>query len=91
MNMRSILDTIKSGVEFVEGLKPALALIPGAGPLIATAVSAAGAVSEVITNIKERVDEGKIVMASNDQAEIKGYVERLEKVNDELAAYIDQT
>lgn len=91
MDVRSILDTIRKGVEFAEGLAPALAMIPGAGPILATAVSAAGAVSEVITNIKERVDEGQIVMASSDQAEIKGYVARLEKVNDELAAYIDQT
>jgi predicted house-cleaning NTP pyrophosphatase (Maf/HAM1 superfamily) len=91
MNARAILDTIKRGVEFVEGLKPALAMIPGVGPLLTTAVSAAGAVTEVVNNIKERVDEGKIVFSSTDQSEIKGYVQRLERVNDELAAYIDQT
>lgn len=91
MDVKSILETIRKGVEFAEGLQPALALIPGAGPIIATAVAAAGAVTDVITNIKERVDEGQIVMASEDQSEIKGYIDRLEKVNDELAAYIDQT
>lgn len=91
MDVKSILETIRKGVEFAEGLVPALSQIPAAGPIVTTAIAAAGAVSEVITNIKERIDEGKIVMASDDQAEVKAYVERIEKVNDELAAYIDQT
>lgn len=91
MNVRAILDTIAKGVEFVEQLQPVIGMIPGAGPIVATAISAAGAVTEVVANIKQRVDEGQIVMASDDEAEIKGYVDRLEKVNDELAAYIDQT
>lgn len=91
MNIRGILDTIRQGVEFAEKLTPMVSMIPGAGTLVTTAINAAGAVTEVVTNIKERVDEGAIVLASNDAAEIKGYVERLEKVNDELAAYIDQT
>jgi hypothetical protein len=86
-----IMQTIRKGVEFAESLMPALSLIPGAGPILATAISAAGAVTEVVTNIKERVDEGKIVLESKDAAEIKGYVDRLETVNDQLAAYIDQT
>lgn len=91
MNIRGILDTIRKGVEFAEQLTPMISMIPGAGTIVATAINAAGAVTEVVTNIKERVDEGKIVLASDDQAEIKGYVDRLEKVNDEMAAYIDQT
>jgi hypothetical protein len=91
MSIRSLLDTVKKGVEFVEGLAPALSVIPGAGPIIATAVSAAGAVTEVVTNIADRVSEGTIVLASHEETEIKGYVERLQKVNDGLAAYIDQS
>ncbi len=91
MDIRGILDTISKGVDFAEKLTPMISMIPGAGTLITTAINAAGAVTEVVTNIKERVDEGQIVLASNDQAEIKGYIDRLEKVNDELAAYIDQT
>lgn len=91
MDVKSILDTVRKGVEFVEGLKPVIAMIPGAGPIVATAISAAGAVTEVVSNIQQRVEEGQIVLASDDEAEIKGYVDRLEKVNDELAAYIDQT
>jgi hypothetical protein len=91
LNIKGLLDTVRKGVEFVEGIAPSiLSLIPGAGPIIATAVQAAGAVTEVITNIKARVDEGTIVLNSDDAAEIDGYVERLAKVNDELAAYIDQ-
>jgi hypothetical protein len=91
MDMRNLLATIQKGVEFAEGLMPALSLIPGAGTLVATAVNAVGAVTEIVANLQARVQEGQVVLASHDEAELKGYAERLSAVNDALAAQIDQT
>jgi hypothetical protein len=91
MSARNILDIIKKGVEFAEGLQPAIALIPGAGTILATAVGAVGAVTEVVVNLQERVAEGKIVLASEDEAELKGYAQRLSDVNDDLAKQIDDS
>lgn len=86
-----ILDTIRKGVEFVEGLSPVIALIPGAGPILATAVSAAGAVTEVVTNLKTRLDERTVVMNSSDEAELQALINRLDAVNDELAKRVDES
>lgn len=89
MDIQKLLDTIEKGVQFVEKLTPVLSEIPGAGPIVATAVQAASAVTEVVTNIVDRVDEGKIVMGTDDQEVLKGYISRLQAVNDQLANYID--
>lgn len=91
MDVAKLLATLTKGVEFAEELLPVINMIPVAGPLVATAINAAGAVTEIVENIQTRAAEGKIVLASNDQDEIKALTTRLEAVNDELAAYIDQT
>lgn len=91
MDISKLLETVKAGVEFAEGLVPVLTFIPGAGTVIASAVTAVGAVTDVVSNIQERVTEGEIVLKSDDQAELRGYAERLSAVNDQLAAYIDQS
>jgi hypothetical protein len=91
MDIAKILETIQKGVEFAEQLTPVISMIPGAGGLITTAVKAVGAVTEVVENIQERVAEGAIVLASNDEAEINGYIDRLAAVNDELMVYVDNS
>lgn len=89
MSVRSILDVIKKGVEFAEGLTPILSVVPGIGAIVTTATQAINAVTEVVTNVEGLVTEGKVVFTSHDQAELQGYIERLAKANDELMAYID--
>lgn len=89
--LSNILDVVRKGVEFAEGLAPAISLIPGAGPILATAVSAAGAIQEVVANIQTRITEGHVVATSQEEAEIRGYAERLSAINDQLASEIDES
>ena len=89
MSLKSILNIIEQGVKFAEGLAPELALIPGAGPIVATAVKAAGAIADVVDNLQTRIADGTIVAHSTDEAELKDYAQRLAAVNDGLAAQID--
>lgn len=94
MDIKKLLATVQSGVEFVEGLSPLIGLIPGVGQataIVDLGIKAAGAVAEIVANIQDRVAEGSIVMNSDDQDELRGYAERLSAVNDQLAAYIDQS
>lgn len=91
MDMSKLLDAIQKGVQFAEELAPIISMIPGAGPIVNMATKAAGAVLEVATNVQEKVKEGQIVMSSTDQAELKGYIDRLTAANDELMAYVDES
>jgi hypothetical protein len=63
-------------------------MIPGAGPLINTAVKAADALTEMATNVKERVDEGQIVMNSTQTDELDAIITRLANINDNNAQII---
>lgn len=87
MDFSKILNAVKTGVSFAEELTPLLGLITDV-PILGTAVKAVGAVTEVVDNIQTRIAEGKIVVSSDDQDEIRGMAERLSVVNDELAQYI---
>jgi tRNA(Phe) wybutosine-synthesizing methylase Tyw3 len=91
MSIRNLLDTIKKGVEFAEGFTPLLSLIPGlnVAAVVATATSAIGAVTEVVENVVTVAQEGKLVLESHDQAELEGYLARIQKANDELMKYVD--
>lgn len=91
MDVSKLLDIIKKGVEFAEQLSPVLSMIPGAGPIVAMAVKAAGAITDVVTNVQERVEEGQIVMNSDQSDELNGYIARLAAINDSLATEIDDS
>lgn len=91
MDIKSVLDAIRKGVEFIETLAPVISVIPGAGPILAQAVKAAGAVQAIIANLQERVAEGKVVLASADEAEVRALAERLAAVNDRLAEEVDKS
>jgi hypothetical protein len=45
----------------------------------------------VAQNISTRVEEGAIVMESNDEAQLKEMIDRISKVNDDLMEYIDNS
>ena len=91
MDTTKLLETIKKGVEFAEELTPVLSLIPGAGAILATATKAVGAVMEVVENVQGKVQEGAVVLTSQDQAELDGYIRRLTQANDELMRYVDES
>jgi hypothetical protein len=91
MDVSNLLRIIKNGVEFAEQLAPVISMIPGAGPLLNTAVKAAGAVTEIAQNLQDRVNEGAIVMSSQDATELDGLIARLADINDDLAARIDES
>ena len=47
--------------------------------------------TEIAENISNRVDEGKIVVASHDAEELKRIIAELQKANDTLAEQIDES
>lgn len=91
MDVRKLLDTIAKGIDFAENLAPVIAMIPGAGPIIATATKAIGVVAEVAQNIESLVKQGTVVMNSTDQEELQGYIARIEAANNELMDYVNNS
>jgi thiazole synthase ThiGH ThiG subunit len=91
MDFQKLLDLIKNGVDVAEQLAPVISMIPGAGPLINTAVKVADAMTEMATNVKDRVDEGQIVLNSNQADELDAIVNRLAAINDDLAKRIQDS
>jgi hypothetical protein len=91
MDFTKLFDTLKKGVEFAEELAPVLDTIPVAGSIVNTAVRAVGAITEVLSNVQEKVAEGAIVLHSDDQAQLTDLIDRITKANDELMAYVDNS
>ena len=91
MSLNSLLATLAKGVDFVENILPVVRAVPGIGNVVSiveTALNAAGAISETVQNVQQRIEEGKVVAASDDQAQLKDMIARIQAANDELAAYI---
>ena len=91
MDLKNLFYQLEQGVKFAESIAPELALIPGAGPIVAMALKAAGAITDVVDNVQQRIADGTIVANSTDEATIRGYAERLAAVNDGLAGQIDNS
>ena len=85
-----ILPALQKGLEFVSGLTEALPQgIKDAMPeVVGKAAQIGGAVLETAVNIKERVDEGKIVASSQDQEQLKTILAGIRDENDKLRRYI---
>ena len=91
MSLNNLLATLAKGVDFVENILPVVRAVPGIGNVVSiveTALNAAGALSETVQNVQQRIEEGKVVAASDDQAQLKDMIARIQAANDELAAYI---
>lgn len=84
-DLSKVLAALESGVKFAEQIAPTIAELTPYGAVASTAVNAIGAVADTVSNIAERVNEGKIVATSNDQAQIRDFAQRLHDVNDGLA------
>lgn len=90
VSFAAILEKVRQGVTFIEGLSPLLAELPGGlGPLAQEVVDAAATVTAIATNVQQRVADGKLVLQTNDEAELQGLIARLEAENAKLDAYID--
>lgn len=88
-SFKGLLDGLKRGLETVETLLPIATALGAPTGLVETVIKIGGAVFETGQNIAERVEEGKIVASSEDQAELKSILARIQAKNDELAAYIE--
>lgn len=86
MNLTSLLADIETGVSFIEKIAPVAAEL--GVPFASTVAAASGAVSDILTNVQDRVAEGKIVATSDDTATIDALAAKLDAVNTDLNAYI---
>lgn len=84
-----LLDGLKRGLETVETLLPIATALGAPTGLITSVVGIAGAVLETGQNVATRIEEGQVVASSDDQAELKSILSRIQAKNDELAAYIE--
>lgn len=89
MDLSKILAALEKGVEFAEQFTPIIASLTPYGALAATAIKAVGAVTDTVTNLQARIDEGQIVAGSTDQEQVRALAQRLHDINDELARQVD--
>jgi hypothetical protein len=83
-------------MDLMKILRDGLALVNNAAevadeldlPIVGDIAKIAATVTSVAENILARVDEGKVVMSSDDQDEVKGILEALHAKNVELDDYI---
>lgn len=88
-NFSGLLDGLKRGLETVDALLPIATALGAPTGLVTSVIGIAGAVLETGQNVAARIEEGQIVASSNDQAELKSILSRIQAKNDELAAYIE--
>lgn len=86
MDATGLVDALKKGADFIEALSPVAAAI--GGPTVGHVFNVVGMVGEIAENIETRVKEGSLVLASEDQDEIKAVIARLAIENDKLAVKI---
>lgn len=85
----NMLSGLQSGLAVVEQLSTTATALGAPAGLIATVAKIGGALVETAQNVKQRVDEGAIVVSSDDQARLQSILATLQAKNDELAAYIE--
>lgn len=86
-----ILAALEKGVQFAEAAVGTIAQLTPYGALATTVVQAIGAVTDTVSNLQDRMAEGKIVLSSTDQATVRGLAERLSALNDQLAQQVDDS
>lgn len=86
MDISVIANAIESGLNFVEKLAPYAATL--GVPFADTVGKAAGAISETIANVQERVKDGTLVANSADVEYINSMADRLFAVNTALNDYV---
>jgi hypothetical protein len=87
MDIKQIIAVVEKGVAFAQEFMPLATAI--GGPAVATAVKVIETVNEVITHAQTRIAESGVVLASTDEAQIKGFIAALAAENDKLMAYVD--
>lgn len=85
MDLTSILGNLRT----ITGAAQAVA-----GPLAAIGVPGAGLINvalEVANNLQQRMEDGGVVATSDNRAEVKAIIERLQAANDQLNAEIEKS
>lgn len=88
MNVQEILETIESGVEFVEKLTPLASTV--GGPIVG-AVQVISTVTQIAHNVIERANDLGVAFSESDQAVIASLNKRLAAENDKLAEAINKS
>jgi hypothetical protein len=85
--LATVLSAIRQGVTMAEALLPVASAV--GGPTLEKAINLVAAVTEFADHTNALVTEGQVVANSNDEAEIKQLIIRLQRVNDTLASEVD--
>ncbi len=86
MSIKSILDKVNDGLDFLEQFVPVATAF---GLPVGPALAIAGAIGEVVENIATRAEEAGVVIESDDEAQIAEITARLAAQNDILRKAID--
>lgn len=81
-----ILGYLKKGLDVVQNLAEVAKELDL--PVIGDVAAIASTVTNVAENVLKRVDEGKVVMSSDDQQAVKQIITDLQAENDALNEYI---
>lgn len=80
VDISAILSGLENALRIVRDVAP----VAGKFEVVANVATIAIAAAEIGRNILLRVEEGKIVLASNDEAKIKAILADLQETNDAL-------
>lgn len=86
-NVDNILKGLQTAVNAIDTLMPAAEAL-GLPDIISKVSGVISSTVDVAINVKQRIDEGKIVVANEDRDEIEAIIGRLTIANDELAKRI---
>lgn len=88
-SIANALSHLGEGLRVIEKLSALASSVGAPTGMITTIAKMGGALLETATNIKTRVDEGKVVATEVDQTILKNILADIRAKNDELMAYIE--
>ena len=87
---QTIASRVRAGLELIKVLQP-IADELGVGEITTKVRTIATTVTEIVDNVLTRVDEGALVMSSEDADVIRELAQQLADINDALAAAIAES
>jgi RecA/RadA recombinase len=91
LNISNILAGLRSALTMGEQLVPEIAALTPYGAIATTVVNVVSAAVEVADSVVKHVEDGKLVMNSTDQAQVRAMAQQLHDLNDHIAEQIDAT
>lgn len=87
LSVASILKAVQTGLSYVQAVSPIAAAI--GGPLVAKVLNVVQTTTEIATDLKGSVDVQKVILKSEDKAELDRLIDELSAEADRLSALVD--